>query len=1296
MQIAQNGSLLHFNNAVAESGPLGKRQKPDQKEKSNIARALSGSIEKRADFEPINLHCAIIPRVSETTFDNAQEFARIALLKMTETEGFRELSVKHLISSDALVRVDEKARLSVLHKQSWFEMTGDIQTPSDLQDELEMLAECATQTGGYVYSGNVIGVEQWLRFYNYTLPTTVAETRNLIAYLEFPLPASPVTGDYHELLMAPAESPFHLSTAERQTIRQVIDELTQGRISLFQYIAIANFGDIAEPLRRERAADYLGDFLNEPKARALGTVLHERLGWHLDADDPEVAGRQIKCMVATALILDLVVDIEKHAKVIAGYELYQPANASRTASQVVEELEKHLVADALMEPHNAPLAAHILLAGAAPQLLVQHAPAELTIGKPGWVVLAQAVALIELTAPGASRLMTYAEIKAFSDLSPTSTQQRALHELTAITPVIDWATLNGVLPYATDTDYDVDAFTKAATHFSQYVEALNEVETGIAAVPPDRRNLALQALERVLPAGEYLQQRAYKFKYLASLGERNWLEILTSSTLPNLIENAAHEFGIDELIQSRLLKLRASILDLHMSGDLIENGQFTYKLEATGKFNIPDGAFSRLSELESVDILFDEAFENYYRKLQKSQASIIKMAISNLPEHDRNMLANGFITLYTVRKAVNLLNPFEETQRQRNDAKGRYGIILGCQHGKEFRCYELFLLRGVCRERPELAAMLRTSGVVYDDPSLSYERADTDFQKKNPEQPWPLDFAAYMDGSEPKNEMTSSVVVEKLWHFALASNDVRPVPLYFSRALDALAEGVLGCHPVASREELYASLNTQTELQKIRAHNEAVDTAIVNVIVPFKKCIEDISSGDAPRVSEGIGGCILDGLAVLGLLVGFGATVAGIVSKTASTTAKALSIAKAGAHFSVSLANPFDGLPTLALQGTRLARRGVLLLSKHGLSAVETATGQLRKLTGSAQSYDLIKAAQKSDLFQGTWKSAGDLGDPINLVALERNSDWYALNLRVGGPWGPKLRNLKATSLSPLRRLFGRAKPFGYTRAFVKRALPAAKSKLDNALAMLSDTQNTDLRAVLKHVFGNDSDEVLKHVKANLHSMRNDLDFVTLANMSFRKGSDAHAALRPAAYKRWKANVQTGTHLQQPAERFLVIYPEGLDDYYRVANYDDSRIGDVLVHEMAHGAPDTLDLYYGQVREIGTGPADFDVAGLLDFAKDAHKAHPKNLANPHFKATYAPGFQAFENIAGSLPELVRKHPALLNADSYSLAVSMLNQARTQQEAFLLNLARIQNAVKNTARGEFIKGSVRINLAKASV
>ncbi|MGY2438279.1 hypothetical protein [Pseudomonas sp. SDO52101_S400] len=1294
MQPVQHGTQTSLEKNIFHASLLNQKFELDLQESSIIIRVLKDHISQRSNDDLVSLKDVIAPRTAGSTLDDAQEFASAALAKMLKSEAFIALQQLYKFSSDPVVSVDKSASIKVLKEGAWINLTYDLQTKYYLQDDLQVIAECAEQSGGFVFAGEFIGIQQWLEFQKYTLPETVSDTKNLIAFLEFKMPARPDTGNYHELLMERPDSPFHLSSDDRLIITSVIAETTQGRNSLLQHIALKNFSIVPEDIRREHAGSYLNSFLSKPDAKKLGRTLLERLEWHLETDEPEVAERQLKCMMATAVILDLMPQVEKQAGEIAGYALYRPDNASRTASEIVKEVENHLIAEKLIESHNAQLAAHLLLAGVAPELLVQGIPVELTIDRPGWVVFAQAVALIELTSPGASRLMSYEEVKSFSDLAPVSQEQLTLHELTAIKPIIHWAMLNGLLPYSGDSDYSTESYAKAASSFGQYAEALNQIESGLSANPPDRRQLALNALKSVMPAGDYLEQRVYKLNYSAALTERSWVEFLASSNLIHLWDSTAAFLGEDDLVVSRVFKLRASILDLYMSDDLVVNRRFNHQFVSTKPLAIPNDAFSRLSELEPLDKLFNDAFDPYYQDLQIGLSSVMKMAITQLPEDSRSFLSNSYVTLYTVRKEVNSLNAFQETQLQRDAEKGRYGIILGCQRDNEFRCYELFTLKGLCRERPDLAAQLQSSGIADSAPTLSYTGADTDFQDKNPERQWPVDASAYLDGSNPTAVAFSRVVVEKLWHFHLQSDDARPVPLFFSPALDKLAEEVLACHPIATREELYALLNTQTDLQKLRAQNEALDTALVNIVIPFKKCIEDIGSGDSTRVTEGIGGCVLDGLALLGLIVGFGAAVAGIVGKTASTTSKVLSIAKAGARFSASLINPLDGLPALALKGTHLVKKGILLLSKHGVSALETATGQLRKLTGGAQSYDLIKAAQKSELLQGTWKASGDLGEPASIIAVERNLNWHALHLGSGGPWGRRLKQFKKIASLPLRQLFNHKNPHSFTRMYLSKAIPIAKTKLDNAIDLLSHAPDEEVRMIVKYVFGNDSDEALGYLIDKLKLMRKDLDSVALSNMSFKKGEHAVAALRPETYDRWSSAIKANTVSAENPEHFLVIYPDGLNDLYKHSKYDDARIADVLVHEMSHGAPKTLDFYYGYMIPGKTGPASIDAAGLIDFAKDAHKANPANMANPHFRSAESDTFKFFKEVSHGHPEIVQKHPALLNADSFALGVALLNQKRTHPERLMWNMYDIQGALTH-AQGtsyQFISGELPIQLA----
>ncbi|WP_460372152.1 hypothetical protein ACOYXF_11015 [Pseudomonas sp. Tul1A2] len=147
-----------------------------------------------------------------------------------------------------------------------------------------------------------------------------------------------------------------------------------------------------------------------------------------------------------------------------------------------------------------------------------------------------------------------------------------------------------------------------------------------------------------------------------------------------------------------------------------------------------------------------------------------------------------------------------------------------------------------------------------------------------------------------------------------------------------------------------------------------------------------------------------------------------------------------------------------------------------------------------------------------------------------------------------------------------------------------------------------------------------------------------------------------------------------------------------MAKFDDARVGDILVHEMSHGAPDTLDLYYGEIIR-GAPPAEYNAVGLLEFARDAHKAHPQNLSNPHFRLGVLEGYEEFKATISSRPKIVQEHPALLNAESYSLAVSLIDQHTANYATFMFNLSIITNSINNTAPGEFLSGPILLNLAK---
>ncbi|CAI8794318.1 Toxin [Pseudomonas sp. IT-347P] len=1256
-----------------------------------VAKATAASLIPVASFDIKEL---LVPRTEGSTFDDVCAPVHDVMQKMMKTDAFAALLRHYSYPAEVQIFVDEQGHLFSMVDRHRFKLSIESDASGELAEEIEVLTECAAQIGGYIYSGDNISVEQWVNFEGFSLPQNVSEARNLMAYLQFDLPESPALGDYHELLATTEDSPFHLSDDALHKIKEVTLQITGGSSSLLQKLADVDFNLQPTSTKRESADKILDTFLKSRWAKAAGRAIHERLRWHLDLNNEAVSESQLQQMASAAVLLDLDAKPDQH--LISIYDPYKPQNALLTPAQVREEVEQHLIEQGLAEENVAPLAAHLLLSRTAPEFLIQDVPAELTLDKPGWVAVAQAVALIEIAEPGSSRLMNFAQLKAFSALSPVTPEQAMLHEATAIAPVINWAVMNDIITYSVDKKYDAATLRKASDFFNRYIEALNSCETALSTVPPDRRKVAMGELRRVLPAGGYLEERAFRFNFIRSLPERSWLEAfkyaIPGGGFPDLYDALTTKYGSADLAVSPLLRMRLSLLDLYLSDDLIEAGRLTDKLISDPTFAAPAGAFLRLPELRSARKLFDDAFEDYYQNVQRSLKSIVKMAIANMPESDRYALTNGTLALYTVRKEANKLNPNSETQAHRDEAKARYGIILCSENAGKTRCYEFFTLRGLLIERPELADMLNATGINDATPSLSYVGKKTDFQEKNFELEWPLDFAAYQEGSEPRTGMTSSVVVEKLLRLHLQAGATQPVELFFSSHLDPLADRILRYHPVATRAELYASLDSKTELEEWRSTNEVIETAVINTLVPFKQCIEDIRSGDAPRVTQGIGGCILDGLAIIGLLVGVGATIANIVAKTGSTTVKVLSIAKAVARATASLLNPIDGLPQLAIKSFRKAGRGILLLSEHGADAISTATQQLRKLTGKTQTYDLVKAAQLTDIQQGHWRASHASAQAIDLAAFERNGVWHAHHFKVNGPWGPRLNNFKLFDGNPLLRLLKRLKPDSYTRGYMKKALPLAKTKLDSTVKLLSDQEwQSEVRQVFKYVFGTDTDQAVQHVAGRLREMRKDLDSFNLSNVSFkREPVRAVAALNVPDYKLWKKAVVNKTVFKESIKKFIKIYPGNLNELYRSSKFDESRIADVLIHEMSHGAPGTLDLYYGKTLDR----VEYDAAALIDLGRNPGMVSPSSV-NPYRtvdteKFTH---LNQFESIRASLPPLIQKNPALYNADSYELAVSLIDQIKSNPSVFGTNMATIETALNNTAADTFI-GKLEINLGKA--
>ena len=117
----------------------------------------------------------------------------------------------------------------------------------------------------------------------------------------------------------------------------------------------------------------------------------------------------------------------------------------------------------------------------------------------------------------------------------------------------------------------------------------------------------------------------------------------------------------------------------------------------------------------------------------------------------------------------------------------------------------------------------------------------------------------------------------------------------------------------------------------------------MNLVVPFKKCIEDLSSGEHNKVVDGIYGCVMDAMALGRAFVGAGAKALSISSKAISMSSKGARLTKLAFATSVSLFNPVDDVPTVFYGAGKLIHKGALRFSRQAeelLGLGEVPVGQ--------------------------------------------------------------------------------------------------------------------------------------------------------------------------------------------------------------------------------------------------------------------------------------------------------------------------------------------------------------------
>jgi hypothetical protein len=1239
----------------------------DKIERGEIITQLKRAISGKENNEQIDWEELFITVTEGSSFEQALRPGAVMLQSMVDKPAFKEVLAYYAVHPDASFYVVDAGHIIASHNGREIRLTAKTKLDPDLNDDLVAIADIAATIDRVVFFDNRLGVAQWITFHEHELPEDVKRIKNLIKHLEFDYHPSPALGNYWEAISGSEDKALVLSADDRQTIRTLTAQHIGGRGKLLVDLCSIALGSRSKTVKRLNCRELLHVLGIHPYFKSWSESYLKALDWYGSKSGESVSELNLEQVLMTAIILDIYPDAggDERRNHIAGYNLYTPENIEKSVPEVFTELERHLENEHDITSDTSTLAAYLLLAGRAPEFLVRNLPESLRLGTPEWITFCRGVAIAEANACGSVLSMTFANVMQLEAIEPVNKELEILHSVLSVDPIIDWALLNNVITleqvisdYKGSGDRAIEAYQTFADVYSQAVATLS-------TPLPSRKAISREILEHIVPDCDFIDEKILFEK-----------------------QRSSHEFNNFE-------PLAMSMVELNMSNHL---GTLNWDLKkSTSLYQ----RFPHLvPNLVSTEGVFKRRFDQAYAPLEKAMACIVNLALSALPPADRVRLLCGEVTFFTIRPSVAIIQippsvviiqppdlfP-QEKQKAKDEATGRYGVVMCSKYEGRLYCYELFTLHGECRENPQLAALVQKEGLLAQPARLDFTDHINSLSKAAKIHNLPTDIESYTHGVPPGNTQSSHGVIEKLGSLNTSVKTGRTIePGYYesyqSEEFSTLTNFILKHRPLWTYDELIEDARGRTELEQRYSKEEQQFETFINIIVPFKSCIEDFFSDDPDRNRGSTLFCTLELAMTVLLVVGVAAKAASVAAKAVSTASKTRALAKLGLGFLHSVFNPLDGTPELILGVGKYLKKGVLGISRAGLNSLESATHQLRRLSGSADAYDLIKAAQRTDIGQGTWRPLGSSGDSFIVSAVRMQDDWYALN-RLGLPWGKKLKNFDLSFKSYVRK---KLLPDSFVSAYVKRSLPIAQTKIDTALhQLMANSADFDVKAVIKYFFGNSSTETVEHLTEALRRIKKDLNHISLNNIEIvKKPSDgALAAIFPDAFARWKAANYPADSVDS---RFMKIYSDNMTDFFQKERFDRGRIADGVVHEMSHGSQRTIDLMYANPDPAFGKAGDVDVTQLMNLAKHPNGIDPRTLRDASEE-----GFLEFIQLKKDLPKVVAESPALLNADSYALAIGLLNQRSANYPRFLENLGRMRSKFE-TATGKHITEAVIINLS----
>ncbi|MGP6459974.1 hypothetical protein [Pseudomonas parakoreensis] len=916
----------------------------DEAERLNIAKALENRNFLRQAFRAEENFMQLATEVvSGSRFDSEHLAGKLLLRSLSKHPEFIEFIASFDLPADHFFMVRSNGEVYAAYEA--FGATGfyihdtiitdELYEIESLRNDIELLSKTAWRSGGIISSSATVPLRNWLAFQEIDPPNDYADLANLIDCLNFKMPAPPKFGNYWGISEATQDIALIVEPEQYPVIMQVVRTL------------MADSGRYSEPL-----INYLTDVLLKKRS---GALLQEdpRLAWEILMQTSEAKSLAQRCfdalliegkahtvtevtrsrLLLAAVVLDLDMGSDERVETHRSLR-YESLYVHETPAQARTRLKSHFEQINRVSPFAAYLAVELVLAGQSPEFLVVTPPT-LLIGSPGWVMLRKAVMLTERIAPGLSRKLSYEQLMKFAALAPLSDAQRALHQLLNLQCVLDWANINEVMLREGSALSEEQIATAAVNRYNTYADELEAALKSITAAPVSRRKLAQQTL---FDANIDHHQEVFSSPH--NKGG------LISDTVINLyLANQLHRKNLTSTSTKRNLH------DVH-----------------------PD-----LASLAPINQLYADKLKPQHETFKSGISTMIRLAFSRLGMSDREALAQGASTLYLVRGNRNI--PGHSA-----DHFSPHGVVILCRHKSKNHCFELFPLQGVCRKSERLAEAF-ASGYAFNEDTASFEGPTNgktgNFPRLTYLENIITEHAAYFQGATPSHSEQADInklLPRRHWelaehadvhefgmlldrfgqiapHYEESAWYTSPMASYQSPRLKDIADFIAQKNPPITYDEYYRMGYDQTEYEEKQEAYERVANIILNIFIPFRGCIQQLTSDDPDKRSGAAFSCVIDALAVSFVFIG----AAGALAKAVASSTRLLSLGRVAGSILVSIFNPVDGVPQLIVGAGKLAGKSALKLSHVGSSISMTAARQLRRLTTtSSGSYDLVKALSKS------------------------------------------------------------------------------------------------------------------------------------------------------------------------------------------------------------------------------------------------------------------------------------------------------------------------------------------------